>query len=151
MIQRAPIRVTISTTRCNGTRPRAIAQTIPGAKAMVWTAITWMLSQGRSNRARVDYLLRKNFRSASSGTFEHVKDRLVSMYSGLQDAQSGRSTFDCAPASDPECAGRPGYVLVDDRSMHLCDAFYGTKLLERQWTLVHDFAHVKGVLGSHET
>ena len=42
-VQRRPARVSLShTSRC--TNPRTIAEAIPGAKAMTWTALTWFLS-----------------------------------------------------------------------------------------------------------
>ncbi len=124
---------------------RAIAEAIPGARAMVGTAVNWFLSFNSTNRARVDLLLRANFLSDSDDTRDLVKNRLLSIRESLQAAQSGRVTFVCAPATDPECSNREGYVLDTERNrIHICNPFFGLTLEGRRWMLIHECAHLAG-------
>lgn len=146
----APIRVALTTTG-NCADPRAIATAIPGARSMLWTAVTWMLSFNPGNRATVGRLLRANFLSDAEEVRDEVKNRLVAAHAVLADAQAGSLTFDCPPATDPECAS-PAYVRVGERGViHICPAFFGQTLEGRRWTLIHEAAHLAGALRSPES
>lgn len=129
------------------TNPRAIAEAIPGAMAMVWTALTWFLSFNPTDRDRVNVLLRANFLSDSDDTRDIVKNRLLSINRFLQAAQSGQVTFVCAPTNDSECEGRQGYVLDTERNrIHICAGFFNLTLEGRRWTLIHECAHLAGAM-----
>lgn len=124
---------------------RAIAEAIPGAKAMAETALNWFLSFNSTDRARVNLLLRSNFLSDDDTTHGIVKNRIVSIRDRLQAAQSGQISFVCAPATDPECGNREGYVLDSERDkIHICNPFFGLTLEGRRWMLVHECAHLAG-------
>jgi hypothetical protein len=137
-------RVTLATTgQCANLQ--AIGEAIPGARAMADTAFNWFSSFNDRDRARVDLLLRANFRDDSEGTRFVVKDRILSIRESLRKAQNGNITFDCAPAADPECSMRVGYVNPRERDIiHLCEAFFGETLEARRWNLVHECAHLAG-------
>ncbi len=145
--QRQQVAVTLATEgQCIDAR--AIAQAIPGARDMVWTALTWFLSFNPRNTARVNLLLRANFRSDSEDVRELVKERLIRTHRLLQAAQNGQVTFVCAPAADAECGGREGYVLDTERNrIHICNRFFNNLTLEgRRWMLVHECAHLAGAM-----
>jgi hypothetical protein len=146
-IRRAPQRVALAT-EGTCTDPRAIAEAIPGALAMAQTAFfDWFLATGERDRARVDLLLRANFGSDDADTRSTVHDRISGIYTYLQEAQSGSVTFVCAPTGDPECAGRQGYVLDNERRrIHICPSFFGLTLEGRRWMLVHECAHLAGAM-----
>jgi uncharacterized protein DUF4157/lysine-specific metallo-endopeptidase family protein len=129
------------------TNPRAIAEAIPGAMAMAWTAVTWFLSFSPSDMARVSLLLRANFLSDSADTRDIVKNRLLSIHRFLQAAQSGQVTFVCAPTNDSECGNREGYVLDMERNrIHICPPFFNLTLEGRRWMLIHECAHLAGAI-----
>jgi hypothetical protein len=124
---------------------RAIAEAIPGAKTMAETALNWFLSFNDRDRARVNLLLRANFLSDDDTTHGIVKNRIVSIRDRLQAAQSGRIAFVCAPAADPECGDREGYVLDSEpNKIHICNPFFGLTLEGRRWMLIHECAHLAG-------
>lgn len=143
-------RVTLSTT---GTcpNPRALAQAIPLARAMVDTAVSWLGSLNARDAARVNRLLRANFHSDSDAVRFLVESRLLRMREVLTDAQAGNFTFNCVPGTHADCQGNNGFVMTNDRSViHLCPSFFGLSLEGRRWTLVHESAHVAGALQSPE-
>ncbi len=149
-IQRQRQRVTLAHSgQCAD--PTSIAEAIPGAKSMAWTTVTWFLSFNPRNRARVDELLRVNFRSDSQSVYDAVKDNMVDIYSYLSSAQSGNIEFRCEPSTDPECQNRDGYVMTNERNrVHVCPGFFGGTLEERRWLLIHECAHLAGAHGAPE-
>jgi len=152
-MQRTPQQRTTATlsTEGNCIDARAIAEAIPGAKAMAMTAFNWFLSFNPRDQARIDLLLRANFLSDSEDARALVKDRLLRIRELLETAQSGRLTFVCEPTTDPECGGRQGYVLNRERGrIHLCDGFFNLTLEGRRWMLVHECAHLAGAMLSPE-
>lgn len=139
-------RVALTTTgQCRDAR--AIAEAIPGARAMANTAFNWFLSFGTRDRARVALLLRANFLSDADNVRDTVEDRILSISNRLSSAQTGNITFDCAPVGDPECPGRQGYVMTNERDrIHICDSFFNLSLEARRWMLVHECAHLAGAM-----
>lgn len=144
--QQRRTRVALATTGACA-NPRAIAEAIPGARAMANTAVNWFLSFTARDRARVDLLLRANFLSDSEDTRDVVENRILRIRALLTEAQNGNITFDCVPATDLECGGRNGYVRRGERGIvHLCPPFFGLTLEERRWMLVHECAHLVGAM-----
>jgi hypothetical protein len=143
-------RVSISTTgTCSN--PRALAQALPGAHAMVDTAVNWFISVNPRDVARVNTLLQANFMSASDEVRSSVESRLLRMRDVLAAAQSGNFTFNCVPGTNPDCQGNNGFVMTNDRSViHLCPSFFDLTAEGRRWTLVHESAHVAGAVVSPE-
>jgi hypothetical protein len=146
-IQRAPERVSLRTEGACAD-PRAIAEAIPGALAMVRTAFfDWFQATASRDSARVNSLLRANFDSADVDTRSTVHGRLGGIYTSLQDAESGKVTFACTGNKDPDCQGRNGYVLPGEGArIHLCPAFFTLSLEGRRWNLMHECAHLAGAM-----
>jgi hypothetical protein len=143
-------RVTVSTTgTCSN--PRALAQALPGAHAMVDTAVNWFISVNPRDAARVNRLLQANFMSASDEVRTVVESRLLRIREVLAAAQSGSFTFNCVPGTNPDCQGNNGFVMTNDRSViHLCPSFFDLTPEGRRWTLIHESAHVAGAMESPE-
>lgn len=143
--------VTLASNCTNGIE---VARAIPGAKAMTWRAITWLISFNPRNRARINQLLRINFRSDTTSVFDQVKNRVLAIHNYLDRAQNGNLNFTCEPANHIECTrglGRPGFVLTRDRNtIHLCPSFFRQTLEERRWMLIHECAHLAGAMGHPE-
>jgi hypothetical protein len=143
-------RVAVSTTG-NCSNPRALAQALPGAHAMVDTAVNWFISLHPSDVARVNLLLQANFMSSSDEVREKVKSRLLRIREVLAAAQTGKFTFNCVPGTNPACQGNNGFVMTNDRSViHLYPSFFDLTPEGRRWTLIHESAHVAGAMESPE-
>jgi hypothetical protein len=139
-------RVSVRTTgTCSDTR--ALAEALPGARAMVDTAVGWFTSVSSRDQARVSELMRANFLSDSDRARITVESRLLRMRELLTAGVSGRLTFDCVPGTNPDCVDNNGFVMTNDRSViHLCPSFFGLTLEGRRWTLVHESAHAAGAI-----
>ena len=72
---------------------------------------------------------------------EQITDILGNMTSALSPGVA----ITRAPASDPNCGNRAGYVIDHHAPIFLCPPFFTSSFEERIRTMVHESAHVAGI------
>ena len=138
--------------------PRAIAEAIPGARSMLLAAENLLMSYPylESHQQRfINAVLKAHFGSGSDEVRQTFHRRVMHMSRTMDRAMNAGVTFECGPDVNKKCKDLGTmtgmYITRGKRNViHVCPSFFGSGLESRRKLLVHESAHLAGVLGKEE-